>query len=113
MFWRGIGPVLVTVLALALALAPTASAGSCSSFSFGSLRATDVKKTGDVTCARVRAMIRSTYGEPGGYKRTNPSVGRPVVYWKGGWRCSNGAGGAGCSNVKRKSWRISATVAAR
>lgn len=89
---------------------PAAQAGTCPSFKIGSLRATDVTKSGKVTCKRVRAMIRSTYGKPGGYRRTNPEVGRPVVYWRGGWRCSNGAGGAGCSNVLREDWRISATV---
>lgn len=70
-----------------------------------------VRRTGDVSCERVRAMIRSTYGRGRGYyKVIVPKAGRATYYWSGGWRCSNGAGGAGCSNVTHPSWSISATV---
>lgn len=79
--------------------------------------ATKVRRTGEVSCPSVRRMIRSTYGGPGGYKRAYPvdpdtgvRFGRITVYWRGGWRCSNGAGGAGCSNVTHPSWSIRAEV---
>ena len=79
--------------------------------------ATKVRRTGEVSCPSVRRMIRSTYGGPGGYKRAYPvdpetgfRFGRITVYWRGGWRCSNGAGGAGCSNVTHPAWSIQAEV---
>lgn len=78
--------------------------------------ATRVKRAGPVSCGQVRRMIRSTYGAPGGYRRAYPKdddgrpYGRITVYWRGGWRCSNGAGGAGCSNVKHSDWQVSANV---
>jgi hypothetical protein len=71
--------------------------------------ATHVRRVGPVTCPRVKLMIRSTYGARGGYRR-QLVMGRYLVYWRGGWRCSNGAGGAVCSNLVHEAWSITADV---
>jgi hypothetical protein len=68
-----------------------------------------VRRTGRVSCKRVRYMLRGTYYYDRG-RVIEHSVGRPTVAYRGGWRCGNGAGGAACRNVKHPRWRISATV---
>jgi hypothetical protein len=74
--------------------------------------ATRVRRKGHVSCGRVRYMLRGTYYLDRGRVHHYP-VGRPGVFYKGGWRCSNGAGGAGCSNVKHRGWSIEADVSYR
>lgn len=86
------------------------AAASCPNFAIGtSLRATRVRRRGRVSCERVRYMIRGTYTLDRGKVRRH-RIGRPTVYYRGGWACSNGAGGAGCSDSKHRTWRISANV---
>jgi hypothetical protein len=100
--------------------APTAvSARTCRSFVvfrgsdsiIGSFQyvASRVRRKGRVSCRRVRYMLRGTYYLDRGHVRRH-RVGRASVFYRGGWECSNGAGGAGCSNHRHPSWSISANV---
>lgn len=72
-----------------------------------SYRATDVRRSSRVSCRKTRDLLRGSYGQ--GPLRPLRVVygpngsGRPTYWFRGGWRCSNGAGGAGCHNVKRRS----------
>lgn len=43
-------------------------------------------------------IIRKVYSQGGS--------GRPVYWLKNGWRCSNGAGGAGCLNADRPVFNV-------
>jgi hypothetical protein len=73
----------------------------CPNFTIGgSLRARQVRRAASIRCSTVRRLIRGTYsGRADGVER--PRVGRPTYRFRGGWRCSTGAGGVGCGNVGR------------
>jgi hypothetical protein len=72
--------------------------------------ATNVKVKGSVSCSTAKRMLKSTYGGKGAYRVTNNGTSRSTYYWKGGWRCANGAGGAGCSNTVNDDWFVTADV---
>lgn len=64
-----------------------------------------------IGCRKALHLIQVTYGtgplKP--YKRRYPfpnHSGRPISYVKGGWRCSNGAGGANCWNASRSRYNV-------
>jgi hypothetical protein len=108
------------VLGLVAGLVPTASAaqtGTCPAFvvfrgsdpSLGSYhyRASHVRRSLRITCQTARNLLKGAYG--GGPLRPIKKVyprddqghqfGRPTYWFRGGWRCSNGAGGAACWNA--------------
>jgi hypothetical protein len=72
----------------------------CAGFRAGPYRATHVRRAGTVPCRTVRSLIKRTYaGKADAVRR--PESGRATHIFRGGWRCSTGAGGVGCWNVKR------------
>lgn len=114
--------VLLAMLALGAAGSGAAagpSVRSCRPFviakskdEFGShrFRAWEVRRSSMLSCSMARRLLKAAYGtgplhvyrqtfSPGG-------SGRPTLWVKGGWRCSNGAGGAGCWNVTRTQFDV-------
>jgi hypothetical protein len=121
---RGIALVVACGCCIAL-LGPTTHAKSaglvsgCSPFTIlkgtdaysgkYSLRASSIKRATRLRCRLVRKLLKAAYdtgplhvirttypfGPPGHH------YGRPTYWLRGGWRCSNGAGGAACFNVRR------------
>lgn len=65
-----------------------------------------------MSCREVKRLLRGTYSG-GGYKQTYPfhtasgqGYGRPIIYFRGGWRCTTGAGGAGCWNATHRRFDV-------
>jgi hypothetical protein len=73
------------------------------------LRASSIKRATRLRCRMARKLLKAAYG--GGplrvirttYPFGSPGhhYGRPTYWLRGGWRCSNGAGGAACFNARR------------
>jgi hypothetical protein len=74
-------------------------------FGLHRFRAWEVRRSSKLSCTMARRLLKAAYGtgplrvirrmmSPGG-------SGRPIYWIKGGWRCSNGAGGAVCLNATR------------
>lgn len=64
--------------------------------------ASQIRRSSRVSCRRAVNMLRVTYGM-GPLKPVHivkPRVGRYTYWLRGGWRMSNGAGGASVWNVK-------------
>lgn len=67
-------------------------------------RARSVRRSRQVSCSKVRKLLKGTYGQGPLRpirKQFIGNSGRPIYWFRGGWRCSNGAGGANCRNVRR------------
>lgn len=68
-----------------------------------SYRASSVERTVHISCSLTRKLLKASYG--GGplhvVRTVYPDVGRPTYWLRGGWRCSNGAGGASCWNARK------------
>lgn len=72
-------------------------------------QARSVRRSAAITCYMTRKLLKAAYG--GGplhairtvYARDSRGrrVGRPTYWLRGGWRCSNGAGGAACWNAEK------------
>lgn len=72
-------------------------------------RASSIKRATRLRCRLARKLLKAAYG--GGplrvirivYPGGSPGhyYGRPTYWLRGGWRCSNGAGGAACFNARR------------
>jgi len=107
--------VAVTLPQIASDTAEARAVARCGSFNIqlseaGSIRAVNVRRTPRISCVMARALLRSAYrlgplkparvvypfrfpdGSPGG---------RPVIWIKGGWRCTNRADGAFCWKAGR------------
>lgn len=115
---------VATVLVAAVLPTPAQSGGKiarCGAFTVfrsedGSYRyrASNVKRSKRVRCSRARNLLRAAYGqgplEPirSVYPRdeNGNTFGRPTIWLRGGWRCSNGAGGAICFNAKDTSFNV-------
>ena len=76
--------------------------------------ATDVRRSARLRCGKVRRLLKGAYGQ-GPLRPINKvyprdengnTFGRPTYWFRGGWRCSNGAGGAGCWNAKRRRFNV-------
>jgi hypothetical protein len=73
------------------------------------LRASSIKRATRLRCRMARKLLKAAYGAgPLQVIRTtypfgSPGhhYGRPTYWLRGGWRCSNGAGGASCFNARR------------
>jgi len=79
----------------------------CPSFHWRGLTFTSIERQGHVRCGLVRRLLRGTYSTCG-YRETWPEhsadgtpYGRPTCWFRRGWRCSTGAGGAVCWNASR------------
>jgi hypothetical protein len=69
--------------------------------------ASHVERASTISCAQADNLLRAAYG--GGPLRPTRVVfprnahgeeyGRPTIWLRDGWRCTNGAGGAVCWNV--------------
>jgi len=78
---------------------------------YGSYRyvASHVRRSAAIRCSMARKLLEAAYhGGPLKVTRTvyghdshGRRVGRPTYWLRGGWRCSNGAGGALCWNVRK------------
>jgi hypothetical protein len=74
-------------------------------------RATHIKRSARIGCRKTHHLLQAAYGQ-GPLKPTRVTYphhdssgrpyGRPIVWLRGGWRCTNGAGGALCWNAHRK-----------
>ena len=96
--------VLVSIAVLTAGADARASVRTCPAFTIHgngiTLRATHVRRTSRITCAKARKLLAGAYGK-GAIKTVYPkSSGRPTYWLAGGWRCGNGAGGAACRNVR-------------
>lgn len=79
-----------------------------------SYRATHVRRSARLKCRKARNLLKAAYG--GGplpiVKKVYPRGsdgnvwGRPTYWVRGGWRCSNGAGGAACWNATRPRFNV-------
>ena len=120
-----LGAVAVATALLALVLASSVSAGGverlglvsgCRPFTIGkghdslgnafTFRAWSVKRATRLRCRMARRLLKAAYdgGPLRVIRRTYPfghHSGRPVYWLRGGWRCSNSAGGASCFNAHR------------
>jgi hypothetical protein len=73
-------------------------------------RATKVRRSPRLSCRKARNLLRAAYRQgPLKIVRTvyqrdsrGRKVGRPVYWIRGGWRCSNGAGGAACRHARKR-----------
>ena len=72
-------------------------------------RASRVRRSAAISCSMTRKLLKAAYHQgPLHVTRTvyahshGHPVGRPTYWLRGGWRCSNGAGGALCWNVRRR-----------
>lgn len=67
-------------------------------------RATKIQRWSGVSCRKAVHLLQASYGygplRP--YHVDRPSVGRPIFYLRGGWRCTNGAGGASCWSTRAR-----------
>jgi hypothetical protein len=68
-------------------------------------RASSVERSAAISCAMTRKLLKAAYHQ--GPLRVVRTVypfpnrsGRPIYWLRGGWRCSNGAGGASCWNAR-------------
>ena len=119
--------IVAMTSACALAIAGARSAGAasnvrhCSPFvvykyngKYGSFtyRATQVTSSARISCKMAHDLLRAAYGQ-GPLKiirttyRHNASgqeYGRPTYWVRGGWRCTNGAGGAVCWNALHRAY---------
>lgn len=80
---------------------------SCPSFHSGGLRFSAIERQSHIRCGLVRRLLRGTY-RGCGYRQTWPfhaadgtPYGRPTCWFRRGWRCSTGAGGAACWSATR------------
>jgi hypothetical protein len=80
---------------------------SCPNFHAGGLTFREVQRQRHVRCGLVRRLLRGTYSGCG-YRQTWPfhtadgtPYGRPTCWFRRGWRCSTGAGGAVCWSATR------------
>jgi len=80
---------------------------SCPSFRSGGLTFSAIERQSHIRCGLVRRLLRGTY-RGCGYRETWPfhtadgtPYGRPTCWFRGGWRCSTGAGGAVCWSASR------------
>jgi hypothetical protein len=73
-------------------------------------RAWDVRRSSKLSCSMARRLLKAAYdsGPLRVVRRTMAAngSGRPTYWVKGGWRCSNGAGGAACSNAIRTQFNV-------
>jgi hypothetical protein len=73
-------------------------------------RAWEIRRSADLRCSMVRALLRGAYGSgPLKVVRTTfdpTGSGRPTYWLEGGWRCGNGAGGAGCFNAEKPDFNV-------
>lgn len=100
--------LLVALLSALLALGASvtnaqAAVRSCPAFTIHgtaiTLRATNVRRTSRISCRKARKLLAGAYGR-GAIKTVYPKPsGRPTYWLPGGWRCGNGAGGAGCRSA--------------
>lgn len=105
--------MLLLALSATVAAPPepaAASVAGCSSFtvsrgSGSSLTASSVRRSSRLSCRMARNLLKAAY-RLGPLKIVRVQYvggsGRPILWIRGGWRCSNGAGGAACRNAKRK-----------
>ena len=73
-------------------------------------RAWEVRRSSKLSCTMARRLLKAAYGI-GPLKIVRRQMyaggsGRPIYWIKGGWRCSNGAGGAVCSNAIRTQFNV-------
>jgi hypothetical protein len=79
---------------------------SCADFSSHGLSFRGIQRQRNVRCGLVRRLMRGTYGGCG-YRQTwshtadGTPYGRPTCWFRRGWRCSTGAGGAACWSATR------------
>lgn len=80
---------------------------SCPSFHSGGLTFSAIERQRHIRCGLVRRLLRGTYNGCG-YRETWPfhtpdgtPYGRPTCWFRRGWRCSTGAGGAACWSATR------------
>lgn len=101
------GTVALFCAGLATGSVTTAQAGSsvkkCHRFTISKgLRAWNVRRSAKISCRTTRRLLRGAYGAGSiattYEQRTDEGVpfGRPTYWLRGGWRCTNGAGGAAC-----------------
>lgn len=72
-------------------------------------RASSVQRSAAIRCSMARKLLKAAYaGGPlqvihtvYGHDSQGRRYGRPTYWLRGGWRCSNGAGGASCWNVAK------------
>jgi hypothetical protein len=79
----------------------------CPTFSSRGLTFREIQRQRHVRCGLVRRLLRGTYSGCG-YRQTWPGhsadgspYGRPTCWFRHGWRCSTGAGGAVCWSATR------------
>jgi hypothetical protein len=79
----------------------------CPSFHSGGLSFSSIERQRHIRCGLVRRLLRGTYNGCG-YRQTWPwhtaggtPYGRPTCWFRRGWRCSTGAGGAACWSATR------------
>lgn len=80
---------------------------SCPAFHWRGLTFASIERQSHVRCGLVRRLMRGTYSTCG-YRETWPGhsadgtpYGRPTCWFRRGWRCSTGAGGAVCWSATR------------
>jgi hypothetical protein len=80
---------------------------SCPSFHLGRLTFASIERQRHIRCGLVRRLLRGTY-RGCGYRESWPfhtadgtPYGRPTCWFRRGWRCSTGAGGAVCWSATR------------
>lgn len=106
-------PVIILAIAPSLCTAQPERPASCANFSIQtSFRASHVRRASSIRCTLVRRLIRATY-RGGGYRHTYPfhaangrGYGNVIDWFHGGWRCSVGAGGAGCTNAVHSRFNV-------
>jgi len=79
-------------------------------FGVHKFRAWEVRRSAELSCSMSRRLLKAAY-DTGPLRVIRRSLspggsGRPTYWIKGGWRCSNGAGGAGCRNVARTQFDV-------
>lgn len=84
-------------------------------------RASHIRRTSRIGCRKAIALLRMAYGQgpitP--IHVEGPEEARPVYWARGGWRATNGAGGATAWNVKDRrlnevgEWAVTADVDVR
>jgi hypothetical protein len=115
---RAVAALSALLAALALAAIPAgsqaASRSTCPRFTIQSgspsFKAWDIHRNPRLTCRKVRVLLRGAYGRGAirkVYTMHNPDgtpSGRSTYWLAGGWRCTNGAGGAVCWNAKHDAY---------
>jgi hypothetical protein len=79
---------------------------------YGRVRASNILSTKRISCKLARNLLRAAYrkGPLKVIKKERPSGGgRPILWVKGGWRCTTGAGGAACWSATNDQYNEVAT----